>query len=224
MPLTLIKPDGLDALSLADLTDVADALSPSSGQVLTFNGTYWASSTPSAGSAPITHDSFDWTLGAARVLSLPNNWDGTEWSFATAGGSSTISPITISIANATASSITGVVIVSVSIVWSSMDPTATAEGEMVNSAILTRVSTLGGITGAADVIDSQQPVYRPIRLKSGAAGNDFTETFTLHGKLVVPAGGRNIYLHPGGAAVLDAALTGASGCSILTPHVTFIGG
>jgi hypothetical protein len=23
---------------------------------------------------------------------------------------------------------------------------------------------------------------------------------------------------------LDAALTGASGCSILTPHVTFIGG
>lgn len=93
-------------MALADLTDVDDALSPSAGEVLGFDGTHWTNVSAGGAHALDSHSDTNLAPGPAKDGYVVS-WDDTAGEFVLVAGSGTAGPHTIISAEHTDTTLTG---------------------------------------------------------------------------------------------------------------------
>lgn len=93
-------------LALADLTDVDDALSPSAGEVLGYDGTKWTNVAAGGAHALDSHSDTNLAPGPAKDGYVVS-WDDTAGEFVLVAGSGTAGPHTIISAEHTDTTLTG---------------------------------------------------------------------------------------------------------------------
>jgi len=169
------------------------------------------------------YDSFDPTFATYMSQALPTDWDGSQWVYQTKGGQEwTTLPINVTLANATDVDIEGVVHVIFSTRWSNFHPVSTSMGLFGTGAWIASVEDLDDLTPET-AIALPFPNLTTVTWTNARAG-EFTVETVLQGKVTVPPGGLDIYIHPFGKAEFEVSMSGAPSVTLLNPHVTFIGG